>query len=98
MKAKASGTPAKLAATLLKVVAISWMIGLRDDTIAWAISKPTRPAEDRRSQRQLERVRERHQIERVAQVGVVGEREARRSCCRGSCPRQRERRHEQEEP
>ena len=34
MKAKASGTPAKFAATLLKVVAISWTTGRRDDTIA----------------------------------------------------------------
>ena len=43
MKAKARGTPAKLAATLLKVVAISWTMGRRDDTIAWAMSRPIMP-------------------------------------------------------
>ena len=34
MKANANGTPAKFAATLLKVVAISWTTGWRDDTMA----------------------------------------------------------------
>jgi len=42
-ESEGQGTPAKFAATLLNVVATSCTIGRRDDTIAWAISRPTRP-------------------------------------------------------